>query len=820
MVGLVACLFAPSVRAQKAATSKAATDTFADPRPDLWVVTLNAQTVDKHPSKVNRLTVINALTHGAHVRSQDTIVILHAGITDTLKGDFLSSFIRQCSKPVTLHQIHMNEHLLEGTPKANLLYPYLARPFSLYALIQSGFDFSPYRHINHILINEHDGTPKKEDDLKAVNKRFPDKYNECIKILRSVESWKLKSKSDGKFSKLDAASTANSGTGFPAYTTFSRYITYDDIHTKEQDANDLIEVSKFRRGLIVFTLKDSSAFFLRVKKVSVNGVQVMGPTFVSGQKLKVHDRQIKPNRQGNDTIEVTCNLLRHYDNTILGRRSRVLEASPNIIQDAKAKAGRLAIPLPFFQGNLASCILILDILLAAIFLLILLITRFRRKNGKSGKTTDKKNKTTAKSTLSGETTGTKNIETNTGVTDGTLRPDSPNRHPGNYALRIIFQNKDYRISRKALRKMIADQRPKNSTNDHPYCLMQVIDDLIFTYLDTGITVKTLENRKTKYPDNVYLITNRKVGIFYEGTYAGHKGLRNIKKQDFYADIPREGRLEMLAKTVHVFEWEDRSEAIQFSIDGQKFRIESKAPETITDSNPSEPFLFQNKQVLAEHWTERISKISFTPRARNNVLINQLEFNSKPYWVLNIYDLNHEKRPDCLYLRYVLVVEDTPEAQKILARTAQWVLDSEGERMGPVEITMKQPHGNPRSSACSIVCPPITCYLFLRSNKRSKLVYSPFKHDKKKEMGIELPSDPFELLQFALYDKGLHKVIGTYKAYYSGHPERCLLKLGEPGSNTVQEFMNENINSTHAWGEIRSGEPLTCRMELIKEIIDK
>jgi len=198
----------------------------------------------------------------------------------------------------------------------------------------------------------------------------------------------------------------------------------------------------------------------------------------------------------------------------------------------------------------------------------------------------------------------------------------------------------------------------------------------------------------------------------------------------------------------------------------------------------------------------------------------LRYNDNIYWVLNIYDLNYGNRPDCLYLRYVLVVDDGENVMNDLWHTARWVLQSEGEKMGSWACERKiSPHDQFTDGSCEIISPPITCYLFLRSDKRARLVYSPFQHDRLRNIEVDLPEEPFELMQFALFDKAIN-YWGTNNSYYSGCSGQTLLKLGTAGSNKVECFLEETINKVFAYGIIHNHEPRICKLGQIKHIIGK
>ena len=712
-----------------------------DQRPDLWVLTLNAHRVGDYAPKVNRLAVIRALDkHGANIRPQDSVIIFHTGVTHTQDGDFLSSFIHPLSKPISLHQIRITSNLLDNSTRASLLYPYLARPLSLYALIRDNFDFSPYRFINVILISEKDCNPNKYDDLSALRRSNPANYEESVKMLNFIESVNgtIEAPGDGMFFPLPLSNGAS--------TSFSRYETFEDKYPDTQSSNDLVSISKFQKGTIVLTLKDTCIFFQRVNRVVVNGIRVMGPTTVSGQTIDISNKNIKYNHHGNDTVELAGNIVRYYTNSILGKRSQLQELTTTIVE------GQESIP----TGNnnaiadIPTIILFVVILFAFVFLVAAFISTYRNKT----------------------------------------------------IVRIIIRDKDYRISRKALHKM----------SKETYHLIQIVNNLIITYLDKGICVKDTTDESAS-PSNIYLITSVNANVI-QGKYKLFRGWRDVKRQkEMYAELcqrTRQSRLKFWNKHVYVFDWTDYSNPIEFQISSPTFILEHKKADTISDK---EPFLLSNKKQLSAYCTNQRNKIIST---RNNVLITKLQYNYKDYWCLNIYDLNYQNKPDAIYLRYVLVVDDAPGIEMDLINTAKWVLKSEGLSVGHL-ANSPIPESN---GIHNVTTPPLTCYLFLRSDKRSQLIYSPFQHDQRRFIDIDEPEEPFELLHFALFDKHLHKHLMTDQKYYSGKIGQTTLQVGKPGSNAIEEFRNERYtNLNFAYGDIRCGEPRTCDISTIEAIIN-
>lgn len=779
MVGLFACLIVPSAFGQNT-SSVVPSGNSADARPDLWVVTLNAQRVGDYKVGINRTSVINALgSQGAGIRPQDSVIIMHAGLNGkAINGDFLPSFIRQLTKPMTLHQIRVSNNLLDNAGQTTLRYPYLARTFSLYALKQSGFDFSPYRNICHILINDRDGVPNKSNDLAAIRRLGSDKYEECIRILNVMESDSLSAKGDGIFFPLTGPTSVSTGSRVPAYTTFSRYSTYEDLASDTQENIDLLEISKFEKGLITITLKDTNVSFLRVNSVVVNGIRVMGAFNVSGNTLNITDSRIKHSHHNQDTVEVAGIFIRYYNDQILGRRGRVMELSSTISMISDMPSATPSETVSDENGWSSAVephvlpILCFIILVAVLVLMAILITN----------------------------------------------------HFSKTVVRIIYRDKDYQISRRAFRKLDISDSQLLGTYEPTYHAMQLVDDILFTYLDRGITVRTLEGRKPRFPYNVYLITDRSVDVL-NGNFRKYVGVRQIWGQAFREDIPMARKWKLIGKKVYVFDWINTAEAISFRIDGRAFCVEAGRPKVSPKEDVTmqeEPFLKKNKQMLSGHWGNYTNKSTFIANktTRNNILINQLLYNNKIYWVLNIYDLNYGNRPDCLYLRYVLVVDDSADVMKDLLHTARWVLRSEGEKMGGWKCERKiSPHDQFTDGSCEIISPPITCYLFLRSDKRAQLVYSPFQHDELRNIEVDLPEEPFELMQFALFDKAIN-YWGTNNSYYSGCSGQTLLKLGITGSNRVECFLEETINKVFAYGIIHNHEPRICKLGQIKHIIGK
>ena len=725
---------------------------FVDHRPDLYVVTIDIKNFKPRDFYQVRCLVASAFPHSAvECRVQDSVVILQAGIPKKTDEDlFARKFVHHLAGPITYYQIMGTNDLFDKVCAVDQTYPSLSRPFSLYFLTIDGFDFTPYRNIYHLLVSDRCAPFDSEADLKLLRKKCPTQCDQCFELADFIENrdGELLLDGGGVFSPLPTSSYRKKR----FYATLTRFDTYEDQCVFHEEAEHIVHIREYKRNKLSIALSSEQIDTLLLHQLSVNGTKILGHgRLYKDQPLEIEDRVIARHRSENDTLWLKGFYVSRYDNHILGSRTRIEEVSGTVVCTPEVTTwGNLWILLERIAIPLVLTLAALAVLSLTIFLLV----RYNRKT----------------------------------------------------VLEIIIKGKDYRISRRAFKKMNVQV---------PYWLVQEVDGVALPYLDKGIRCVGLK-RALKYPGIRYIITDRPVQIL-EGECSCYKGKEAVSREFFYEALSSIDGLELKNRIVYVITGNQWHGMVRFKFEDRIFCIgEGKKPAIINDP---EPLLCLNKKALSAFCTSYdYSDVS----SRNNVLINILPYHEKRYAVLNIYDRNSQNHPDTVYLRYVLVVDESSGLKTIkdLKRTAKWVLRSEKQKMGSCEWQEKgSPGDNFSEGIYNVVTPSITCYLYFRSNKRVYLVYSPFQHDLQPNLNIDLPKEPFALLHFALFANRL-RVVGAYERYYDNVGERTVMRLGGAGSNTVQEFLGERIDRKFAWGDIQNGFPRTCDMSLIKKITGK